>query len=334
MSQASRLDAMGFEEFKKSRQALAPNLAWDMAEHNLYASLPRAFAGEFGAIAPSGEQKAAYRCHVAELFLERFGVEATEKNKASCAVSEGVRAALGAVMGMLARAGSRVLLPQDVYPQYQAIAVRAGVDFSTYCARGGPPTDQDLEGVDAVVICDPLKPWGGELDESQRARLGAWATRRPGQRLLIVDCAYDIDKAPRWRGAPEALVLTSLSKGWLSPLRGGCAWAPPAWESRCREAIGTLPKNENNLRVAYAALARFPNRPAQVARALVELSSIALERLRAIDPEAAAKLKFSGYFARSDLSAAQWRERGVLAIPASVFGSSLGGSVLSSLAPI
>lgn len=326
------LDGLNFVEYSAARKALAASgRLLDMGEHNLYASLRQSHPGRFDPIAPSADPKSQYRCHVAELFVERWGMPFAEKARAS--VCEGVRAALGAVFSMLAAQGRSILIPSDVYPEYLALAKRSGVRSAGYEARRGAPSAEDLAGVDAALVCDPLKPWGGSLGEAEASRLSAWAMARPEERLLVADCAYGIDDQGAgkiWRDDRSALVLSSISKGWLAPRRAGCAVAPDAWVERVRTAIGSLPKNEDGLRQAYACLLAHPGRPAEVALAVGELVASSTLRLGGD----AKPLAPAGYFCRSEEPADEWLRRGVLAIPASVFGSSERSSFLSVLTPV
>lgn len=331
INKSANIDAMGFEEFQAARASLAAQGLRDMAEHNLYASLPMSFPGRFEPIAESSEAKAKHRCHVAELFLDRWGMPHSEKRRAS--VCEGVRAALGGVFALLASDGKRALLPSDVYPEYARLARLAGLEFDEYEARLGVPGSAALERVDAVLVCDPVKPWGGELDSERAEALSSWASERPSERLLIVDSAYSIDGssvARAWREDGVALVIASLSKGWLLPRRAGCAVAPDAWVPRIRSALGGLPNAESNLRQAYQALSAYPDRPFEVASAVDDLAGFAISSLGCDG----IGLRARGYFAPSSLPASAWRERGVIAIPASAFGSREARSFISVLSPV
>lgn len=327
----ARLDGMGFGEFSARREALrVEGGLLDMAESNLYASLPRSFPGRFPAVGQSQDPKAVHRCHVAELFLERWGFPGGFKSRAS--VSRGVRQSLSGLFAMLASAGARALLPSDVYPAYGELARAAGLGCAFYQARLGPPGRESLEGVDAVLVCDPLKPWGGELGGAGEERLAAWARADPEGRLLMVDSAYAIDWTPGGRRLVEAglaLGLASLSKGWLAPWRAGCAIAPEPWAARARSALAGFAKDDAAMRAGFAALGGRAGMPAEVEEAVEELSRGALGRL---GPGGEA-LVGQGYLRASEDSADEWLARGVVAIPGSVFGDGGRGSVLSMLDP-
>lgn len=325
------LDFRGFSAWRASRKSEGGWL--DAAEHNLYSSLPRSFPGRFEAIEPSVEAAAQYRCHVGELFVERWGLPDCEKARLS--VCEGVRGALASLFAGLARSGLKALLPSDVYPVYLALAKEARLEFETYEARRGDGAwdEMDLEPFGAVLVCDPLKPWGGSMGGRMGGRLAAWASIDPSGRVAIVDSAYGIDASGWTRSALEsgsAMVLASLSKGWLEPLAAGVALAPEAWADRARAWIGARAKNENRLRVAYHALARHADRPSEVERA-IEQRRWAMSGTLAQRAGGGLDLTPAGYFWSSPMPSSWWAQRGILAIPASAFGSGEACSLVSML---
>lgn len=306
------------KEFLAQRESLVrsrPGLI-DRAELNLYRSL----GPSFSVIAPSTHHEAPYRCHLAERFLAHLELPA--EWKARTLVSHGVRRSLRALFGLV----KRVAIPSDVYPVYLQLAADAGVQVAPY------ESTQELglrEDCDAVLICEPSKPWGTSLTDQQTDALIAWA--RNGK-LIIIDSAYatpPTQNALRLLESGHAALLCSLSKGWLIPDHGGICIVPEDWMSRARTAFAALPKDEMKLRIAFAALTEFPNRPREVSASLraaaKELDAWSVHR-----PE----LKLSpcvGYFAVSARSFDELLGLGVLAVPATVFGSTRVGSILTCL---
>jgi aspartate/methionine/tyrosine aminotransferase len=306
------------KEFLAQREALTrsrPELV-DRAELNLYRSLgPR-----FSVIAPSTHQEAPYRCHLAERFLAHLELPA--EWKARTLVSHGVRRSLRALFGLV----KRVAVPSDVYPVYLQLAADAGVQVTPY------ESTQELglrDDCDSVLICEPSKPWGTALTDQQTDALITWARNR---KLIIIDSAYatpPTKNALRLLESGHAALLCSLSKGWLIPDHGGLCIVPEDWMSRARPAFAALPKDEAKLRIAYAALTEFPNRPREVTESL-RAAAQALDAWGVQRPE----LKLSpcvGYFAVSERSFDELLELGVLAVPANVFGSTRVGSILTCL---
>jgi histidinol-phosphate/aromatic aminotransferase/cobyric acid decarboxylase-like protein len=295
----------------------------DRSELNLYGAL----APDFPRILPSVERDAQYRCHVSELYLTHLGLD----GRHGAHVSHGVRRSLGAIFGLLASRQARVGLPGDVYPVYLQLAEAAGLNVVTYFARDGLPA---LDELDALVICDPLKPWGGTPAVDHARRLTEWA-RADERRMLLVDSAY----APKMTSVARsmllddvAIVLVSLSKGWLVPDHVGLCVTPQRWTSDVRNAFACLSKDEERLRIGYAALTEHVARPERVAARLGSLGS-ALDAWARRLPELRAS-PHDGYFAVSSLDFNALLELGVLAVPGTVFGGPAEVSVLSSLPPV
>lgn len=294
----------------------------DLSELNLYRSL----APHFGPIEPSTHAEAPWRCHVAERYLEVLDLPAQLKSRAQ--VSHGVRRSLRALFGLLARRDAVVGVPGDVYPVYLQLAAEAGVTVSAYQARLGLP---DLAGLDAVLVCDPLKPWGGQLSAAEGARLTSWV-QADASRLVIIDSAYATPPNPvalQLMHAQLAVLLVSLSKGWLVPDHAGLCLVPEAWQRATREAFSQLPKDEVKVRVGYAALTTHVARPRAVAEVLKSRAA-RLDEFAAARPALRAE-RCIGYFAVSACSFDDLLAQGVLGVPASVFGGPESLTVLSSL---
>lgn len=324
---------MKLEEFRQLRaqlRASRPGLI-DRAELDLYRSLAQLDPEAFGTIAPSEDPRAQYRCHVAERFLDQLGW--AEDLGPRTQVSHGVRRSLRALFGLLASRAATVGIPDDVYPVYGQLAVAAGVGVRSWSARAGLPDERLLAKVSALLVCEPLKPWGRTLDVAAVERLRGWAGADP-KRMLILDSAYAIPPSPSALSLlydESAIVLVSLSKGWLIPDHVGLCVVPTRFAAAVREVFSGLPKHESRLRIGFAALTELGHRPGQVAATLARLGDQLDARTRA-QPELATSACV-GYFAISELSFAALLERGVLGVPASVFGGDpdAPGCVLSSL---
>lgn len=315
---------MKHEEFVQLRERLRqtrPEII-DCAQLNLYRSL----APRFAAIAASEHLEAPYRCHLAERFLAHLQLPAEWKSRTH--VTHGVRRSLAALFQVFARDGMRVTIPADVYPVYLDLARASGVAFTTFTRF-----PSELEASDAVLFCEPAKPWGTTLDAEQLARLLAWSRERGG--LVLLDSAY---ATPPTSGAMQlvhegaAMLLASLSKGWLIPDHGGICITPSRqWFERTRPTFTALPKDEQKLRVAYAALTDHAQRPQQVADELTARARM-LDELTTTRPEINAT-RVQGYFAVSTRTFDELLGLGVLGVPVSVFGSNGNLTILSSLDP-
>jgi aspartate/methionine/tyrosine aminotransferase len=208
-----------------------------------------------------------------------------------------------------------------------------GEGVTTWTSYAGLPSDEALSTLDALLICEPLKPWGAPLNERDVARLRSWA-KTDERRMLIIDSAYATPPTARTLELlhdESAIVLVSLSKGWLIPDHGGLCITPHRFQKDAREAFAALPKDEERLRIAYAALTEHADRPKEVARQLTVLAA-RLDEFTGTRPRLSAS-KCTGYFAVAQRSFTSLLEEGVLAVPASVFGAPEGTPrcVLSSL---
>ncbi|NVJ20777.1 MULTISPECIES: aminotransferase class I/II-fold pyridoxal phosphate-dependent enzyme [Myxococcus] len=311
-----------FLSLRDEWRARRPELV-DLAELNVYRSLAPAFA----AIEPSTHPEAPYRCHLAERFLAHLGLDAQLKSRTQ--VSHGVRRSLSALFGWLASRNARVGVPDDVYPVYLQLAEEAGVDVVRFPARDGLPA---LEAIDALLLCEPLKPWGRTLAREETERVEHWVRAGPERRVLLIDSAYATPPTAwtqRLVHEDLAFVLASLSKGWLLPDHVGLCITPSRWRQDARAVFAPLPKDERKLRIGYAALTEHASRPAQV-------SELLAGRARTLDAFTTGRpeLRVSpcvGYFSTSRCSFDELLEQGVLGVPASVFGGPARMSILSSL---
>ncbi|MFZ4573949.1 MAG: aminotransferase class I/II-fold pyridoxal phosphate-dependent enzyme [Phycisphaerales bacterium] len=297
-------------------KAAMPGLL-DLAETNLYRRLPRLYPELFAEVRASNDAKAPYRCHLAELMMEHLGLEPGLRSRVL--VSHGVRRSLSSLFTILAARGVESLVPGDVYPVYGELARRAGASFTEYAARDGLPPREALDSFGALLVCDPLKPWGGSLTPAECDRISAWS--RGGDRIAIVDAAYSFRPSPHIEAMARegaCCLLGSLSKGWLIPDHLGYCFLPEQWTREARSAFAALPKDESKLRVGFAALSEDPNRPSRVAGVLARLAERMEGELHHRRIPAAA---VSGYFTRTPLDFQSLLDAGCVGIPASVFGA-------------
>ena len=293
----------------------------DLGELNVYRSLAPAFAR----IAPSLDREAPHRCHLAERYLDRLGLDRSLAPRAL--ISHGVRRSLAALFALLARAEARVGIPVDVYPTYLTLAREAGLAIVPYCAHDGLP---DLDRVDALLVCDPRKPWGGDVDLEAAF---AWARARPSRRVIVDSVYATPPRAAVLEAAArgEIVLLTSISKGWLTPDHLGLCLVPEDLVRDARDPFSRLDKDESKLRIGFAALTEHTDRPLEVRAHLATLAAH-LDAITRARPELAAAPS-DGYFAISTRSAESLLALGVIAAPASVFGGPQDLSILSSLPP-
>ena len=319
------MDISAFTRHRQHMLSTPPHLR-DGGNMDLYATLRAHDPERFGTIAPSVDRKAPHRCHTAEAFLEHMNLDWP---KANTLVSHGVRATLSAVCAAYAHTNRTLVLPSDVYPVYQQIAQASGVSTQTYPARlgvGAPSMDQPW----ALLVCNPLKPWGGTLSDEQWRTLITHAQDHNG--VVLVDAAYDLAPPPvvlelMTAGAP-VVFLGSLSKGWLLPWHAGITLGPPEHLDPLRAHVRALPVDTDKLRIAFAALTDHGTRPKLVHNEIAHRRQQGLSTLEALSiPVSHA----DGYFVVTPQSPIELIKQGVLGIPSTVFGAPPGGPSLISV---
>ena len=235
------------------------------------------------------------------------------------ALTCGVRQALDRLMAEGAQLERQVWLPLGVYPEYWALAARHRVDARRYDSL--PTLDLDfLERADEsawAVVPHPLVPEGRPLTTREISKLASWL--RGTRRILVLDCAYALD-LPVTALAPiletgRAVLLHSLSKGWLSPGTLGAAHLPHALDG-----IAFAPPSGEALSRAASLLSAEPLMPRRVEEILTKrwlrLSAVIRRHFNGWNPPE------TGYFSILPASSTELLTRhSWLAIPCSVFGS-------------
>lgn len=325
---------MNFADFQQLSEKLRRERGGvlDCAETNLYRALAR--------LAPPQSPvplSTVHRCHIAGEWCVLFGFPTETARRAF--VSCGVRDSLALLFRHYAVQGARLWLPSDNYPVYGELARAAGLvlrDFPTLPAPlwpDGAPGDV----AELLVVTNPLKPLGRCLDDSDVNALAAWLAAGPRRRVLL-DTVYTFgtrfDAATlRLVATGQALLLHSLTKGWLHPRLFGIALVPESDAAALAQVFGPFPPPQENLARARELITRHTAMPTSVACALDE----ARQRMRdalptglTIPPRAGAPGYFTPIAARwSDLL----EKQNVLGIPANTFGSAREDiTILSSLA--
>lgn len=329
---------MNFAAFRSWREACLRTMpdVLDCGETNLYSSL----ASLQPRVDLSQMQQKVHRCDLARAWLQRYGFEIGQSRRAL--ICRGVRHALQLIFRRLAAEGASLWLPQDVYPVYWSIAQSAGIDPQPFATLPAPsfPAAGSVDGPEFLLIANPFKPLGRFLSEEECSALMQWLDASPNRKLLI-DCVYDLG-APfhpttmQLQQTGRAILLHSVTKGWLKPETFGVALLAEDWpemESAFRDA----PPSATQLQFAQHVLSKETGCPARVADALQARARNFAERLpRAILDSILVGLPDGSpgcYFFPVPFSAEQLlNEHRVLAIPASAFGSQCwNGSVLTSL---
>lgn len=331
---------MNFADFKiwRKESLLASPRLIDCGETNLYRALsdlqPKPQRGV--------DQVHIHRCDLAKRWLLRYGLPEAESRNAY--VCRGVRHALQRILKEAACGNVVLFAPKDVYPVYLEIAMSAGVEVRTFSTLPQPvfPAKKPGSSSEFLLICNPWKPLGRFLTEDESEKLLEWIAVT-NARFILIDAVYDF-------GAPfhqttmklaetgRAIVLHSVTKGWLWPQTFGVAWAG----GECLHfdfGFRRDPPSQDQLALANQLLAVEANLPARVA-ATVDARK---EKLLAALPGAVAKHCAAAavqaspgcYLFPVEIDANELlKQHAILGIPASVFGAESNGTILTSLAPV
>lgn len=332
---------MNFQEFQTWRQTCLrqqPTLL-DCGETNLYHALVQwqVQANE------DVENTAIYRCDLARAWLSRYGWPEARSRQAL--VCRGVRHALRLIFQQLACNEATLWLPGDVYPVYASIASTCGLRPNHYPTLPAPVlpalTSSDLGHAEFLLICNPWKPLGRCLAQSECSHLKQWL-QQSTRRFLVLDCVYDLgtplhETTREMEATGKAIVLHSLTKAWLWPETFGVALVPDQLQSKFEKSFWDDAPSSTQLHIGQTCLLKAPDRPREIADSLERRSTSLKERLPAsvlnacITPDA--DLAHGTYMLAVDIDAPTLLARHeILALPASAYGATAWhGSILTSL---
>lgn len=263
--------------------------------------------------------RARHRCHLAEAWLEHLGL--ANMDKTNVLMGQGVRYSLGIMMEQ-DRADRTLLRPDDVYPQYARIQHGSGMEGEVYSARLGLPWERmERKRKWSLLVCDPLKPWGGRLDDEQWSRLIELAARQNG--CVWIDGAYarippGVVVEAMEQGCP-VVWMGSLSKFWLRPKILGGVLGHRSVLERWKDAFRSQEKDIGKLSLGWELLRNHPNRPDEVEQISAKARARLLGRLDERGLGMGVKDPGHGYMLRHEFSASTLIQEGVLALPESVF---------------
>lgn len=253
-------------------------------------------------------------------------------------VCEGVRHALSLLFTVLRESDEPVGLPSDVYPAYEAIAqgrsVRV-VPFATW-----PVFDLaqvfsqcDRAGARWVVLPMPLALHGRAWTRDEAREAERWLLAGPARRLVL-DGVYSFgglvdESVLALMETGQVVYLDSLTQGWLHAQTFGAAVFPAADEERFREAFRSASPPPEKLYTAAHLFEHARGTPASVERSV----SLRREALFAKLDElgVAHERPEQGYLVpvHGEVRALA-RDKGLLCLPASVFGSEAPGRSIAS----
>jgi histidinol-phosphate/aromatic aminotransferase/cobyric acid decarboxylase-like protein len=303
----------------------------DCAATNLYAALARLIPP----VTPPPEHQ-VHRCHLADEWGQHFGIQPEIAGRAL--VSCGVRDSLTLLFRHYAGKDACLWLPADNYPIYGELARAARLKLQEFPTLPEPvwPDVAPASPVEILVVTNPLKPLGRWLTARDVVALIAWLAASP-QRRLVLDTVYTFDTrfhptTFQLLATGQAILLHSLTKGWLQPRLFGVALVPESDAVALSPMFRAHPPPQPNLARARELLARHADMPVAVSREI----SAARKRLIAVLPARFPTLPTEdapGYLMPimghwSDLL----KDTNVLCLPATVFGSPREDiTILSSL---
>jgi aspartate/methionine/tyrosine aminotransferase len=254
---------------------------------------------------------------------------------------EGVRHALGIIFDVLARSGTTVALPSDVYPVYWRLAERASLRvtaFETFPAFELHATLSRISnyGATVVLLPQPLKLHGRAWTEAEASVAEDWLHLVPARRIIL-DCVYGFglpvsSLTKRLLDSGKVFLLDSLSKSWLHEQIFGVAIVPQRDLPRYARSFRSHSPSKAKLSVAHELLANYPEFPSRVRAELGGRRGKVLEQLARLHlPTLAAE---QGYFVPIHASADRLlAKHSLITIPATVFGSGANGWAIASALP-
>lgn len=299
----------------------------NLSNTNLYASYPSSIVYD----GTGHIDNIVYRCHLVEDWLRYYQLPSDLKQYIG--VSNGVRHSIATITETFK--DKRFLIPADVYPFYQTTLINKNIQYQEYqtLTTGSLFTDIGDIDSDIMLLTDPLKPLGREIQESEYLLIENWLSKDKA-RLLLVDCAYLLDATVNpylfqlYLKSQQVIFMYSLSKSWCLPNYFGITIFPqnPLGKG-IRESFKLLEKNQDKLNVAFMALNKYTHYPIF----LKEVFHKNINFVNSILPnQLPNSLNNPSYLFYSEQSFETYLFQGYLVIPASVFGGK-EGSVISTL---
>lgn len=329
------MNFLAFKEWREECLRANPE-ALDCGETNLYRSLA-SMQPESGV---SNTSNIIHRCDVASKWLSRYGFSESLSRRAL--VCRGIRHALNLIFRKLARDGALIWIPSDVYPVYSELALGEGLEWRAFPTLPQPrlPRRKNTGRPELLLLANPWKPLGRFLNDHECERLMDWldASRH---RCLLIDSVYDLGVP--FHGTTRALVQTeraillhSVTKGWLCPKTFGVALIPEA-QLQLGPDFRSDPPSQEQLALATKLLSDDADMPNKVVAALRNRKDNLVGTLPASVSKFILKdrcaLAPGCYFFPVNVRADSLLQRhGIVGVPASVFGAKWNGTILSSLA--
>lgn len=309
---------MNFVEFQTLKNQLLNSNTIDLTETRV----ERGFSAWKPQWSPDELPVRSYRCHLAEFWLDAMNMP--RSNRPRALICQGVRHALSVLFDYYASQNKQALLPRDVYPVYENIANTAGLTYEQFDTF---PRLEYLPDADILLICNPAKPRSTHFGHSEIREIISWLECDSSRRVLI-DSVYTYENSfdqftQTLVETGQAIILHSLSKGWLHQQIMGVCFVPEQDVDMFTPIFRSLSwsGDQEGFRVAEYLLTKFSNLP----QSLVKPMHRANERVGSLLDRHSIK-----YYKQSTNSyllivEGNWREilsqHDILLLPFSVFGA-------------
>lgn len=269
-----------------------------------------------------------HRCHLVEDFLRFFRLDVDKK---LVAFSEGVRHSVEKLMEHYV--DRKWIIAADNYPFYLETAddLELEYDVFTTLEEGSLSALASLEtDGDILLTTYPLKPSGAKYTDADIDWLKQWLLA-DAQRLLIIDAVYihyfETAQAimELFKESDQVVILYSLSKSFAAPKIAGFTFTH---QPEIRELFKGLPRNDYTMTLCYGLLNSMEGikRRDDVLNLLKEKREAAVKR-HLLEYGRADE----GYLFYVDKSWDELNNRGIMSVPASVYGSNAPGVIISTL---
>lgn len=303
---------MNYDEFLKLKEEIKkenPNLI-DYSENNLYKFFEKI---EYN----SGElPEHFYRCHIVEDYLKMMNLK--DSLKIHIGSSQGVRESLMVLKENI----DNWIIPEDVYPFYNKNIEKPIFTYKTLNEKELYSNIPD----GTLLICYPLKPQGRDLTKKEKNNILDFLNRNKTN-LLVIDMVYITNfKLPKFildlYETNQVILLHSLSKMFLKPNVFGVTYLPKnELGNNLRTQFQKLNKNEEKLKIAYEMIHYNKNIPSLITKWILDKSNLLGIKNNKYNPS---------YLFYSPREFDYYIKKGILVIPATVFGGDKG-SIISLL---
>lgn len=239
----------------------------DHAEMNLYGYLPKKFDYIDFNVPPAIDT--AYRCHLVEHMWNFLDNEegVTQYGIYSLA-SKGVRDSLNLLFRYLNNKKITIILPTNIYPKYEEIAIANNLNIKYYNNIWQTETslnqllkEQNSNDNNWLLICEDKFRYAG-LDRGLGYKaLTKWLNSNPNNKVII-DGVYLYGmstKIAELVRKNKVIYLTSLSKAFLLPNTFGVGYVGKELYDELFYSFRSEPKDQNKLQIALSALTTHKN---------------------------------------------------------------------------